>query len=207
MSPYHEAGLERRTTTYPSNNQLIAHAAMASVGFMILLPIGALVARYRVAKPLSTVWVRIHYGCQLFAALFIIPGFGLGVNFAKRVEDFGLQTNTKHKNIGITLFILYLVQVLVGIVIHWFKRPLHGGHRPPQNYFHAVLGLTIIGLGLYQVHYGYRTMWPDWGIGMVPAGVNRAWMAVAIILIVPYILGLGLLPMQYKNEAEARRKA
>ena len=27
------------------------------------------------------------------------------------------------------------------------------GHRPPQNYFHAVLGLAIIALAAYEVSF------------------------------------------------------
>ncbi|KAG8915441.1 hypothetical protein FRC01_003661, partial [Tulasnella sp. 417] len=32
--------------------------------------------------------------------------------------------------------------------------------RPIQNYGHAILGLTIIGLAFYNVHEGYGTEWP-----------------------------------------------
>ncbi|KAG9015663.1 hypothetical protein FRB90_004551, partial [Tulasnella sp. 427] len=31
--------------------------------------------------------------------------------------------------------------------------------RPIQNYAHAVLGLTIIGLALFNVHEGYDVEW------------------------------------------------
>ena len=37
--------------------------------------------------------------------------------------------------------------------------------RPPQNYFHAILGLFIIALAFYNVREGYRSEFPtDTGI-------------------------------------------
>lgn len=49
---------------------------------------------------------------------------------------------TPGQNTGIALFVLYIVQVIVGMGIHQFKQ--RGVvHRPPQNYFHAVLGEPI----------------------------------------------------------------
>ena len=61
--------------------------------------------------------------------------------------------NPRFQKIGITLLILYCIQLLLGAVIHFLKMPpsILGGHRPPQNYFHAVLGLVIIALAFYQV--------------------------------------------------------
>lgn len=56
------------------------------------------------------------------------------------------------KNIGVTLLLCYIGQVVIGMIIHKFKTPrLFNGRRPPQNYFHAVLGLFILGLAGYQV--------------------------------------------------------
>jgi hypothetical protein len=43
------------------------------------------------------------------------------------------------QNTGMALFALYIVQVIVGVVIHQFKQR-DVVHRPPQNYFHAILG-------------------------------------------------------------------
>ena len=60
----------------------------------------------------------------------------------------------KHQKIGLALLILYVVQLCLGLFIHFVKMPsLFGGHRPPQNYFHAILGLAIFALAAYQVCY------------------------------------------------------
>jgi hypothetical protein len=64
------------------------------------------------------------------------------------------------------------MQVSLGAVIHWIK-PKRNMGRPPQNYAHAIIGLLIITLALYQVHLGYKTEWPKTtGRGPVPGIVS-----------------------------------
>ena len=62
---------------------------------------------------------------------------------------------------GLALFILYVVQVIIGNVIHSFKPRSALRRRPPQNYFHAVLGIAIIATAFYQVRTGYKEEWPE----------------------------------------------
>lgn len=58
----------------------------------------------------------------------------------------------KHQKIGLTLVILYVIQLALGLVIHVLKTPsLFGGQRPPQNYLHVVLGIAILALAAYNV--------------------------------------------------------
>jgi hypothetical protein len=41
---------------------------------------------------------------------------------------------------------------VIGMFIHFVRVPfLFVGHRPPQNYFHAILGLVILAMAGYQV--------------------------------------------------------
>jgi hypothetical protein len=69
---------------------------------------------------------------------------------------------------GATLVILYILQASLGAVIHWIK-PKRGTGRPPQNYAHAIFGLLIIALALYQVYLGYKIEWPKTtGRGSLP---------------------------------------
>ena len=85
--------------------------------------------------------------------------------------------------------ILYLFQLTLGVVIHFAKTPsFMGGRRPPQNYLHAFLGLVIIALAFYQVHYGITIEWYEATIGsgtIVPASALHAW--TALIVVSPYI--------------------
>lgn len=57
-----------------------------------------------------------------------------------------------HGTIGQALIILYVVQLVIGLFIHYVKFPsLFGGRRPPQNYIHVLLGITILALSAYNV--------------------------------------------------------
>ena len=57
-----------------------------------------------------------------------------------------------HGKIGLALLILYTVQLVWGLVIHFFKTTsLFKGHRPPQNHFHIILGIIVLCLAHFQV--------------------------------------------------------
>lgn len=63
------------------------------------------------------------------------------------------------QTIGKVLLVLYILQCSLGAFIHFVKIRFRFG-RPPQNYAHAVLGLAIVGLSLYQIRLGYSVEWP-----------------------------------------------
>lgn len=65
------------------------------------------------------------------------------------------------QQLGLALFILYILQVILGNVIHSFKPKSALLRRPVQNYFHGFLGITIIGIAFYQVRDGYKEEWPE----------------------------------------------
>ena len=101
-------------------------------------------------------WARaltdvVFFLCVIAAGPVIVAGFALGVASVKSagVEDL----DDTHKKWGVAIFVLYIVQLLLGAVIHWVKPASWTVHkkRPIQNYLHAVFGLVIIGLAFYQV--------------------------------------------------------
>ena len=55
---------------------------------------------------------------------------------------------------------------------------------------------------MWQVHDGYHKEYPLWGTTPVPSGVNKAYIAMVVILATVYVAGLALLPKQYKLESE-----
>ena len=64
-----------------------------------------------------------------------------------------MHLDDDHKRWGIAIFVLYFVQCALGAIIHWIKPASFTVRkkRPVQNYFHAILGLLVIGLAFYQV--------------------------------------------------------
>ncbi|KAL0563783.1 hypothetical protein V5O48_018280 [Marasmius crinis-equi] len=179
----------------------IAHAILCVVGFLLFLPIGGLLARY--FRTFTNAWCRLHWIIQLLGGVIIIVGVALGI---QGVEELGgKHLDDYHQKLGISIFVLYFAQVILGFFIHKIKlgKP---GRRPPQNYFHVVLGLTIIGLAMAQVRNGYRVEWPRVsGRGPVANGANVIWYIWVVLLPVLYLIGLAFLPKQFKQEAASRQ--
>ncbi|KDQ15108.1 hypothetical protein BOTBODRAFT_32087 [Botryobasidium botryosum FD-172 SS1] len=179
--------------------KIIAHAVLCSLGFLIFLPIGALLARFRVVNPY---WFKLHFMVQLgLAGPVIIAGWALAVNVVG--ENGGPHFSDSHQKAGLALFILYIIQVLVGLFIHYVK-PSAPRARPPQNYFHVVIGLSIVALAFYNAHKGYSYEWPAFTGRTTPKGVNIVWIIWVVIMPLTYFAGLSMVKRQYANEKQAR---
>jgi hypothetical protein len=119
---------------------------------------------------------------------------------------------------------LYLLQVTLGGIIHFIKPRSQRmtGRRPPQNYVHAVLGLSIIGLAFYQFRTGYKTELPNFAGIQVPKAIGVVWTVWVVVsryllvhanltdmpqvVAVAYGGGLSLLPRQWRQEAVPRSR-
>lgn len=196
------ASSSNSTSTNSKQAIIIAHAVMCSLAFVVFLPSGALLGRYM--RTFSVIWFRGHWIIN-----FLISGttglIGIILAIASINNRDGVHLNTPHKKLGLALVILYIVQCSLGGIIHFFKPAVNNG-RPPQNYTHAVLGLTIIGLSLYQVRLGYAKEWVSATGDAAPAGVNVVWTIWTVLLPVAYAGGLMFLKKQYRLEAENRAK-
>ena len=63
-----------------------------------------------------------------------------------------VDTSSVPQTIGFAIFGLYIAQVTLGAFIHFVRiRIPFPGYRPPQNYFHPLLGLAILAMANYQV--------------------------------------------------------
>ncbi|GLB37082.1 putative protein with possible catecholamine-binding domain present in a variety of eukaryotic proteins [Lyophyllum shimeji] len=186
----------------PYQRMIIAHAIFCVVGFLLLLPAGALLARY--LRTFTPTWFTGHWLAQFaVAGPTIIAGVALGIQSVSKAGAFHL--NDDHKKLGTALFVLYFVQVVLGAVIHWVK-PQDRTRRPIQNYGHAVLGLLIIALAMYQVHLGFTEEWAKTtGREPLPNGVYILfWLWIAFITVL-YFAGLTFLPKQFRQESQPQR--
>ncbi|GJJ15869.1 hypothetical protein Clacol_010147 [Clathrus columnatus] len=177
----------------PYQKLIIAHAAFVSLGFLILLPSGVLLAR--LSRTYNNKWFKGHWIIQFaLAGPVIITGCILG--FIAVNAQGGGETHTNHKTIGVVLLALYIAQCALGAFIHFVKIRVWRFNRPPQNYYHAILGLTILGLSFYQAWLGFTQEWPN-STGRPP-----------VIVAVAYIGGLAYyLPRQLRQEKKSRRRA
>ncbi|KAJ7141109.1 hypothetical protein C8R44DRAFT_240954 [Mycena epipterygia] len=185
----------------PYQRMVVAHAIFCVVGFALLLPCGVLLARY--LRTFSPTWYTGHWIAQFgIAGPTIIIGVILGFEAAGKI---GSTIYDTHKKTGIIVFGLYLTQCVIGALIHYVK-PKNATRRLPQNYFHAVFGLSIIALSMYQIRTGYNEEWPNYtGLGSVPNGINALWVVWCVLLPVLYAGGLAFLRKQYRQEEAARK--
>ncbi|KAJ7611977.1 hypothetical protein DFH06DRAFT_1484988 [Mycena polygramma] len=182
---------------------IIAHAFCCVIAFALFLPGGALLARYlRTFKPW---WYSLHWIVQLTAGVFIVIGVALGV-----VANHESQTALdNHKRTGVALFVLYILQCSIGAVVHFFKAS-DAKRRPVQNYFHGLLGVIVIAMGMYQIRTGYNVEWPAYmatdrhPTGKLPGWINTLWIVWCIMLVVAYASGMWYLRKQYGQEATER---
>ncbi|KAJ7694161.1 hypothetical protein B0H17DRAFT_473065 [Mycena rosella] len=196
--PAPSAGDSNAFNPLPRYQKLIWHGLLLSIGFLVLLPAGSLVARW--ARTFTPRWFKAHRVLNFYIALPIIAGgFILGPlavldRQAKHFAD-------AHQVCGVLLFMFYLAQLSLGRYIHARRTaaPERAAH-PPSNMLHAGLGIFIIFLAFFQVRSGFG----EWSMQTGQADVSRwchdvlaAWAAILPVL---YILGLALLRWQFAQE-------
>ncbi|KAJ7926847.1 hypothetical protein B0H13DRAFT_2229352 [Mycena leptocephala] len=197
----------------PFENKARIHAHVAFFAYLVGLPLGIGIARY--LRTFTSAWFWPHAIVNfLLTGPLIFAAFALGY---QTTTASGLPHFTDpHQKVGLALLVLYLIQVFLGSFIHLVKFPRFPGGRPLQNYIHAVLGLAIVGLAMWQTHYG---LWTEWALVTgnahpVNMRCRHFWLAIVVeialnprhqIVASLYALGLLLLPRQFRQEANARR--
>ncbi|KAF8623187.1 hypothetical protein AX17_007512 [Amanita inopinata Kibby_2008] len=141
------------------------------------------------------------------SAPLIFAGIGLGFRLT---HDHGYHNFSRHhQRVGFALLILYIVQLILGNLVHFVKsdKMFKVAGRAVHNYVHAVIGLTIMAMACYQVHLGFYVEWP-YAVSTVvqlPAGAKRSWLALTILMFSLYAIGLAFLPRQLKQEKQHRK--
>lgn len=180
---------------------IVAHGVMMVIGFLGLLPLGAIIARY--LRTFSPFWFKLHWIIQwvlgafgvpcvpcaeLILILFlppalpiIITGFALGVTAVNKMP--GQHLDDTHKKWGVAIFVLYFFQLGLGAFIHFIKRPFAQiQRRSVQNYFHATFGIFLIGISFYQVRFlRYDERCPSLTELVRDAGAHRRSRGVAAV--------------------------
>ncbi|KAJ7608519.1 hypothetical protein DFH06DRAFT_192255 [Mycena polygramma] len=178
---------------------IIIHAFCCIIAFALFLPGGAILARYlRTFKPW---WYTGHWIAQLGAGVFIVTGVALAV--VANIQSGAALDN--HKRTGFGILVVYILQCLIGAIVHFVKAK-HARRRPIQNYFHAILGIILIAMGMYQIRTGYSFEWPAYMGSRLPGWVNSLWIIWCILLVVAYAAGMWFLRKQYAQEAAARSR-
>ncbi|KAG1363424.1 Cytochrome b561 and DOMON domain-containing protein [Cocos nucifera] len=124
------------------------HGVLNAVSWGILLPIGAIFARYlKTFHSADPAWFYLHLSCQLTGYIVGVAGWATGLNLGSKSK--GVRYTT-HRNIGITLFSLATLQVFA-----LFLRPNKDHkYRFYWNIYHHLVGYTVIILGVINVFKG-----------------------------------------------------
>ncbi|KAJ6513876.1 hypothetical protein C8R47DRAFT_1092220 [Mycena vitilis] len=190
-------GPEDALDTLPRYQKLIWHGILVSVGFLVLLPTGSLLARW--GRTFTPRWFKVHrivnFGVALpvTAAGFILGPLAVLDRQAKHFAD-------AHQICGVLLFALYLAQLFLGRYVHSRHAVPGRAPHPPSNILHAVLGISIIALAFLQVRSGFGEWSKRTGQQDISHWCHDVLAAWAVILPILYFSGLALLRRQFAQE-------
>ncbi|KII88742.1 hypothetical protein PLICRDRAFT_176291 [Plicaturopsis crispa FD-325 SS-3] len=177
---------------------VVAHGLLLSIGFLFILPLSALAARW--GRSFASHWYEIHYYMNVVLGIpVIIVGWALGPLAV--AEQGWAHFRDIHQIIGLFLFLLYILQLAIGALAHRFRKAQPGSGWPYWNVVHVVLGVSIAAVAFFETRSGFTFAWkkgtsrPD-----LPGVVPALWTAWIIILPILYIAGLALLPRQLAKE-------
>ncbi|KAI3846367.1 hypothetical protein MKW92_001744 [Papaver armeniacum] len=131
------------------------HGVLNAVSWGILMPLGALIARYlKVVDSAGPAWFYLHMACQHVAYVVGVTGWVLGLRLGS--ESVGIQYSA-HRYIGIVLFSLGTLQVFALLLR---PSPDHK-YRFYWNIYHRMTGYTVIVLSVINVFKGLDILDPE----------------------------------------------
>lgn len=131
------------------------HGVLNTVSWGILLPMGAMTARYlKVFKSADPAWFYLHIACQTSAYGVGVAGWATGLKLGS--DSPGITYDT-HRNIGITLFCLGTLQVFALLL-----RPKKDHkYRFYWNLYHWSVGYVVIILSIVNIFKGFDILEPE----------------------------------------------
>ncbi|KAK6141228.1 hypothetical protein DH2020_025025 [Rehmannia glutinosa] len=137
------------------NRKRNVHGVINVVSWGILLPVGAMAARYlKVFKSANPAWFYLHVTCQTSAYVVGVAGWATGLKLGS--DSPGVE-HTTHRNIGITIFALATLQVFA-----MFLRPKPDHkYRTYWNIYHQTIGYSVIVLSIVNIFEGIDILDPE----------------------------------------------
>jgi hypothetical protein len=163
-------------------------ATFACIAVLFTLPIAVLAGRYLRSR--GPVWFRIHMIFNSITTFLIILVFGLGMGSVATqatTTSFEGSGSDLHHKVGLTVFILVLIQATLGIIAHNFNT----GHI--TRTIHISLGIITVA-GLYwQTWEGMLNEWPETSVIMTttPMAVQVLFWVFVGGAILAYVLAAG----------------
>ncbi|XP_065873456.1 cytochrome b561 and DOMON domain-containing protein At2g04850 [Euphorbia lathyris] len=130
----------------------IAHGIINAISWGVLLPTGAVTARYlRHVESLGPAWFYAHAGIQLSGVVLGVVGFGIGIKLGQLSAgvSYGL-----HRKLGFAVLILGILQTLA----LFFRPRATNKYRKYWKSYHHFVGYGCVVLGVVNVFQGFDVM-------------------------------------------------
>ena len=126
----------------------LVHGALMFAAFGLLMPAGAMVARF--AKTLSTAWFTVHRGVQVVAV--VVAAAGLGLIIYKTNQQGLPHFDNTHARVGLAAACMAFVQPVVA----WLRPGKGTPGRLTWFDFHFVLGWGATAVGAAAIVLGLK---------------------------------------------------
>lgn len=129
-----------------------AHGTINGIAWGVLLPIGAVTARYlRHLQSLGPSWFYAHSAIQLTGFFLGTVGFAIGIRLGELSPgiEYGL-----HRKLGFTAFCLGALQTLALL----FRPKTTNKFRKYWKSYHHFVGYSCVVLGIVNVFQGFEVM-------------------------------------------------
>ncbi|KAK2648559.1 hypothetical protein Ddye_016048 [Dipteronia dyeriana] len=166
------------------------HGVLNAVGWGILMPLGAMIARYlKLFKSVNPAWFYIHVVCQCSAYVIGVAGWATGVKLG---IDNPVTWSEGHKNVGMALFSLATLQM--------FSLGLRPGpdhkYRLHWTIYHRLMAYAIIGLIVFNILEGLSLLEPD----------TRLWLGMFYLLVAYGVMSIILEIITWSVYIHRKRK-
>ena len=131
------------------------HGIISAVAWGLLIPLGVMAARY--LRPLSgsnPAWFFIHVTCQCTGYILGVVAWAMGM----KLHSYNVRgaVPVKHRNVGISIFVLATLQVLAVVV-----RPKpEAKQRGYWNVYHHGVGYATVVLVIVNIFEGLEVLGP-----------------------------------------------
>lgn len=173
------------TSSSNRTTMILAHGILASLAFLILFPVGAILIR--LASFPSLIW--IHAGIQLLAWVLFIVAFSLALAYTSQSPSL---LSDSHPIIGFVLVALTTLQPLTGWLHH--RIFLRTRSRSVASYTHLWVGRVAIVLGMI-----------NGGLGLKLAGTSTGY--VIAYSVVAGVMGTAYIASAVLGEAKRGKRA
>jgi hypothetical protein len=163
------AGSSSSASSFPEGLKR-THGALNLFAWGVLLPIGAIVARY--CRRWDPLWFYLHTGIQFVGFILGLAGIVAGVSLYNKI-----QANVPaHRGLGIFVLVLGILQILA-----IFLRPNKDSkYRKFWNWYHHWVGRLVLFFAAINIVVGIKVggAGNSWKIGY---GFNLAVLLITII--------------------------